>query len=76
MEIAISKLPLYMHHLPSCYTMQNWDEALQALADTPDEFKDEGWTMAQLEIEHKRKTCNCGKEVLQAMIEDIFKNDE
>lgn len=72
MPIAIQKLGEYLHHLPTCYTMQNWDEALQALADTPKEFQDEDWYLAHQEIEHKRNTCNCGKEVLKGIIEDKF----
>lgn len=49
----------YLQHSSQCQTLQNWEEALQAMADTPNEFRDEGWYIAQNEIEKKRTTCNC-----------------
>lgn len=52
----------YMQHLSSCNLNQNWDEALEAMADTPNEFRDEGFYLAEQELEHKRKQCTCGLE--------------
>lgn len=55
-------LKKYLKHLPTCWTQQNWTEAEQAMADTPESFRDEGWHMAYEEIRRKRNTCNCGME--------------
>lgn len=58
-------LEQYMHHLPSCNINQNWDEAAQALADTPRKFRDEGFYQAEQELDEKRKKCTCGyKEII------------
>ncbi len=55
-------LKKYLRHLSTCWTQQNWSEAEQAMADTPEGFRDEGWQMAYNEIRRKRNTCNCGME--------------
>lgn len=54
------RLREYIRHLPTCNINQNWDEALQALADTPQQFRDDGYYSALKEIEDKRRTCTCG----------------
>ncbi len=54
----------YLTHLPHCNIMQDWTEAEQAMADTPEEFRDEGYNVAYDEMGVKKKTCTCGlKEV-------------
>lgn len=59
------KILPYLSHLPSCNLMQDWTEAMQAMADTPSEFRDEGHYEALLEIEDKRNKCTCGlKEIM------------
>lgn len=50
----------YIHHHPDCALNQNWDEAAQALADTPAGDRDEGYYQAVNELEEKRTTCTCG----------------
>lgn len=53
-------LKKYGQHLRACNINQNWDDAAAALADTPTEFRDEGYTMACRELDEKRKKCTCG----------------
>lgn len=54
----------YLRHLQTCSINQNWDEALQAMSDTPQQLRDEGYYLAQEEIERKQKTCTCGLKAL------------
>lgn len=49
----------YLHHADHCNLNQNWDEAAQALADTPTDQRDEGYHMAVQEMEEKRRQCTC-----------------
>ncbi len=62
------KIEKYLTHLYFCQIRQNWDEAMQAMADTPKEYQDENWHLAHQEIEKKRKTCTCG---LQKCLEEF-----
>ena len=52
----------YMKHLPTCNIMQNWSEADQAMADTPQSFRDADYYRAVEEIEYKKHKCTCGYE--------------
>lgn len=53
-------------HKPNCNLNQDWSEAEQAMADTPDEFRDESYYIALEEIEAKKSKCTCGlKEALE-----------
>ena len=61
----------YMKHLPFCNIMQDWSEAEQALADTPEQFKDEGWQVAYDEMRRKQRTCTCGMEVARQQFVDV-----
>lgn len=71
----------YLIHLPTCSTMQNWGEAEQALADTPQQLRSEDWNKAYEEMRTKMKTCTCGlqdiKEELKFLftIRDLAKNN-
>lgn len=47
-------------HSVNCYLNQNWDEARQAMSDTPQEHRDEGYYLALAEINEKSCTCSCG----------------
>jgi hypothetical protein len=47
-------------HKPTCYLNQNWDEAIQALMDTPEAYRGEDWYIAVSEITDKRSNCSCG----------------
>src|SRR5690349_14771606 len=49
----------YIHHHPDCNLNQDWDEAMQALSDTPQKDRDEGYYAAVEEVEHKRNQCSC-----------------
>ena len=50
----------YFRHLPECNTMQNWNEAIQAMGDTPERAKDIGWHLAYNDMRDKMSTCTCG----------------
>jgi len=64
----IEDLKKYMNHLPTCNKMQDWTEAQQAMSDTPSQFIDEGWSIANLEMKEKMNTCTCGMEnILQEL---------
>lgn len=52
----------YGMHLPECYKMQDWSEALDAFANTPTKFRDAGYTQAVEEMNTKMQTCSCGFE--------------
>ena len=54
----------YCRHLPTCNIMQDWSEAEQAMADTPERFRDEGWRQAYEEMRVKKNTCTCGLDEL------------
>lgn len=56
----VEHLKIYGNHLSICSINQNWGEALQAMTDTPLEFRDEGYYEAMIEIEKKRNNCSCG----------------
>lgn len=59
----------YMNHLPTCNTQQNWLEAEQALADSP-EGPDK--QMAYQEMIDKKNTCTCGyKELVKTLRDQI-----
>jgi len=51
-----------MQHLSTCNKMQDWSEAEQAAADTPEKFRDEGYHEAVDEMGDKKNTCTCGVE--------------
>lgn len=74
-------LKKYLKHLPTCWTQQNWTEAEQAMADTPESLRDEGWHIAYEEIRRKRNTCNCGMEEIAEQFYPLpfiewFRSDE
>jgi hypothetical protein len=56
-------------HKSTCNLSQNWFEAEQALADTPEKFRDESWQMAYEEMREKKNTCTCG--VKKLLISDL-----
>lgn len=56
----IAELKKYGRHLPNCSLNQNWDEAFQAMADTPNDQRDADYYVAMQELESKRSTCTCG----------------
>lgn len=61
---TIEDLKIYVKHLPTCNIMQDWYEADDAMSRTPESMRDEGFYIAQEEIERKKKTCICGLEEL------------
>lgn len=62
------ELKKYLHHLPTCQIMQDWSEAEQAMADTPQRFRDESWDQAYEEMRTKMNTCTCG---LHAILQPV-----
>lgn len=61
----------YLRHLPECNINANWLEADQAMADTPNEFRDESYYIALEEIQHKKGLCTCGlDEARKEMVSD------
>jgi hypothetical protein len=50
----------YAQHLPECNTMQDWLEADQALADTPQRFRDGDFYHAVEELQALKTKCTCG----------------
>ncbi len=54
----------YMQHLPTCNKMQDWSEAEDAFAATPDYLRDFNYYIAREEMDEKRNTCTCGLEKL------------
>jgi hypothetical protein len=62
--MEINDLKKYMKHLPTCYKMQDWTEAQQAMGDTPEKFRDESWYLSYEEMRQKMNTCTCGLEKL------------
>lgn len=67
----------FWKHLQTCNTMQDWSEAEQAMADTPNEFMDESYYEALLEIDEKKKKCTCGMEkALKETKEAMFTPEE
>jgi len=57
----------FLHHKLICNIMQDWSEAEQAMADTPERFKDESWHLAYDEMRQKMNTCTCGLSELLAL---------
>lgn len=57
-----SDLKPYLQHLPTCATMQDWSEYDFAMANTPDNFRDESFYKSLEETNKKRNTCTCGLE--------------
>lgn len=53
-------LKKYSNHLPTCYINQDWTPAYQAMADTPNEYRDESYHIALEEMNEKRSQCTCG----------------
>lgn len=56
----VNELIKYAEHLPTCNIKQDWTEALQAMADTPTQFRDAGYQQAQNELYSKMGKCTCG----------------
>ena len=50
----------YCKHLPTCNLSKDWSEAEDALADTPDIYRDESWNEAYEELRLLKNTCTCG----------------
>jgi len=62
----LSALDKYtFEHDSGCYRSQNWDEARQALADTPEHLRDGDWHFDSQDVENKSKLCTCG-------LDDLF----
>jgi hypothetical protein len=59
MNPALTK---YLRHLPNCNQLRDWSEAEQALADTPERFRDEGYYQAISEMDRLKNLCTCGLE--------------
>ncbi len=58
----VKEVSLYLTHLPTCNTKQDWSEAIQAMGDTPQDLRDETWYYGYEEMRTKMDTCNCGLE--------------
>lgn len=56
----IKEINKFLQHLPTCNLMQDWSEAADAVANTPQQFRDEGYCEAVQEMENKRRQCTCG----------------
>ena len=56
----MENLQKYLKHLPTCWTQQDYRELDDALAHTPDIFRDENWLKFYEDVTKKRNTCNCG----------------
>jgi len=67
-----SSLKPYLNHLPSCNLKQNWDEAIQAMGDTPERLRDEDWQNAYNEMHEKMNTCTCGLKALESKISALW----
>jgi DNA-binding IscR family transcriptional regulator len=52
----------YFKHLDTCNLMQDWSEADDAFANTPQQFRDADYYVAIEEMNAKRQTCTCGME--------------
>jgi hypothetical protein len=63
----IEKLKPYLTHKSFCNVTSNWDEAIQAMGDTPEKFRDESWHLTYNEIHEKMNICNCGLEQLESL---------
>jgi len=73
----MEELKKYLKHLPTCSTQQNWSEAEQAMSDTPERFRDEGWHLAYEEMRQKKNTCTCGLEkILSGEFQPSVKPEE
>jgi hypothetical protein len=64
----IEKLKPYLTHKSFCNVTSNWDEAIQAMGDTPEKFRDESWHLTYNEIHEKMNICNCGLEQLESSL--------
>lgn len=63
-------------HTPHCYQNQNWQEAIDALNDTPVTYRDEGWYEALNDVFNRMKQCSCGLTELRQKIETLTKQME
>ena len=54
----------YVPHLKHCNKSQNWDDAHQAMADTPNYARGEDYYAALDKLEADSTTCTCGLEKL------------
>lgn len=50
----------FLKHLPSCNIMQDWSEAEDAFASTPNNLRGPDFDEAVNEMNIKRNTCTCG----------------
>lgn len=69
--VNIMEIEKYLTHLPTCNKMQDWSEAEQAFADTPNEFRDDRYYIALKEMCYKQNICTCGMEQVREKISQL-----
>lgn len=57
---TLEALKKYGKHLPTCNIEQDWTEAYDAFANTPQHLRDHDYDIAFNEMQEKQKTCTCG----------------
>lgn len=56
----IKELKNYLNHLQTCNLNQDWTEALNAIAQIPDKFRDQSWKEHRDKLDIEMNTCTCG----------------
>lgn len=59
-RFTLAEVKEYLQHLPTCLTMQDWSEAIEAMSHTPQQFRDADYQIALDEMNEKMRTCSCG----------------